>query len=95
MGGVTVSDSAGLIMRLALDRSPARAPLAPFATAGIGKLGAAWAWGIVSMRACFGAAGMRIEAMSPRFGFGLGARLSLAIASRECPITFPKPKLIG
>ncbi|HEU0027209.1 MAG TPA: acetoacetate decarboxylase family protein [Ktedonobacterales bacterium] len=92
--GVTVADNAGLIMELALDRSPARGPALPFATAGIGQLGDHWAWGVVPMRARFGGAGLRIAAMSPRFGFQLSARPSIAVASRDCRVTFPGPKLL-
>lgn len=91
--GVTVTDSAGLIVKLTLNRRPARGLALPFAIAGIGRLDAHWAWGFAPMRARFGAAGLRIETMSPRFGFRLSARPSLAVASRECHVTFPKPTL--
>lgn len=92
--GVTVSDSTGLIMELALDRRPARGPALPFATAGVGNLGGRWAWGFVPMRARFGRPGLHIAAMSSRFGFHLGPRPSIAVASRECWVTFPNPTLL-
>ncbi len=92
--GVTVTDGAGLIMELALNRHPPHGPALPFATAGIGRLGERWAWGIVPMRARFGEAGMRIVSMSPRFTFHLGRRPTIAVASRECHVTFPNPALM-
>ena len=89
-----VMDSMGLIMELALDRSPAHGPALPFATAIVGRLGERWAWGFAPMRAQIGRAGLRIKTMSLRFGFHLGARPSIALASRSCNITFPNPALI-
>jgi hypothetical protein len=91
---VTVTDSAGIIMRMTLDRSPARGLALPFATAGIGRLDERWAWGVVPMRARFGAAGLRIVAISSRFGFHLNTRPIVAIASRDCRVTFPAPALL-
>jgi acetoacetate decarboxylase len=93
--GVTVADSSGRIMVLALDRSPARGPALPVATAGVGRLSDRWTWGVVPMRARFGGAGLRVVAMSPRFGFHLSARPFIAVASRECRVTFPSPMLLS
>ena len=93
--GVTVADNAGLIMNLVLDRSPAHGPALPFATAGVGQINDHWAWGVVPMRARLGGAGLRVATMSPRFGFRLGARPSIAVASRECRVTFPRPTLLS
>jgi hypothetical protein len=92
--GVSVADSAGPIMTLALDRSPARGPNLPFATASIGRVGEHWAWAAFPMLARFGRAGMRLSAMSERFGFRLDARPSLALASRACAVTFAAPRLL-
>ena len=92
--GVTVTDSAGLIIDLALERRPAHGLALPFATAGVGRLGERWAWGFVPMRARFGRAGLRIKKMSPRFGFHLGAHPSITVASRECRVSFADPALI-
>ena len=93
--GVTVTDSEGLIMDSALARRPTHGLALPFATAGIGRMGERWAWGFVPMRARFGRAGLRINKLSPRFGFHLGERPAIAVASRECRVRFDEPTLIG
>lgn len=93
--GVTVVDTDGPLMRLALDRSPARGPMLPFVTASLGRIDQRWAWSAFPMRARFGRAGMCIESMSEGFGFHLSQRPGLALASRECAVRFPPPVLLG
>lgn len=94
-GGVRVSDSAGTLMTLDVDRDPTQGPALPFATASIGRLGDGWAYSVFPARMRLGRAGMRLRDLSPRFGFSLGARPLLAIASREGRITFPPARLIS
>ena len=93
--GVTITDGVGLIIDLALEHPSARGPALPFVIAGIGRLGERWAWMFAPMRGHLGLQGLRIRAMSPRFGFHLGASPSIAVASRASRATFPSPTLIS
>jgi len=92
--GVRVSDGVGPLVTLEVDRSPARGPALPFATAGIGRLGGAWAYAVDPMRMRAGRAGLRLRDLSPRLGFTLSERPLLALASRDCRVTFPAARLI-
>lgn len=92
--GVRVSDATGPLMTLDVDRRPAQGPALPFAAAGIGRLGDAWAYGVIPMRVRLGRAGLRLRDLSPRFGFTLGERPLLAIASRDCRVHFPDARRI-
>lgn len=92
---VRVSDASGPLMTLDVDRSPARGPALPFATASIGRLGDTWAYSVFPARMRLGHAGLRLRALSPRFGFTLGQRPLLAVASRDCRATFPPARLIS
>ena len=93
--GVRVSDASGPLMTLDVNRSPAHGPALPLATAGIGRLGDAWAYSVFPARMRLGRAGLRLRDLSPRFGFTLGERPLLAVASRDCRITFPPARLIS
>lgn len=93
--GVRVSDAAGPLLTLELDRSAARGPALPSATASIGQLAnGAWAYSVFPLWGRLGRAGLRLRDLSPRFGFALGARPLLAAALPDCRITFPPPRLI-
>ena len=92
--GVRVSDRAGTLVTLEVDRRPARGPALPFVMAGIGRLGGAWAYALDPMRVRLGRAGLRLRDLSPRLGFTLGERPLLAVASRDCRVTFPAARLI-
>lgn len=89
--GVSIADDAGPLIRLGLDRSPAHGPMLPFATASLGLLNQRWLWSVFPMRARFGRAGMRVEAMTDRFGFHLHPQPTLALAARECAVRFLPP----
>jgi hypothetical protein len=93
--GVCVSDGAGPLMTLEVaTRGAARGPALPLATTSIGRLGDDWAYATFPMRMRLGRAGMRLRDVAPRFGFRLGERPLLAVASPECRCTFPTPQLI-
>jgi hypothetical protein len=83
-------------MMLEMNRSaPAHGPALPGASASIGRLGDAWAYSVFPMRARLGRAGLRLRDLSPRFGFTLRERPLLAIAARDCRISFPSARLIA
>ena len=91
--GVRVSDNAGPLMSLAVDRSPARGPALPLATASIGRVADAWAYSVFPMRARLGRAGMRVRDLAPRFGFTLAEHPLLAAATRDARVTFAPARL--
>ncbi len=93
---VRISDAAGPLMTLELDRGsgPARGPTLPGATASIGRLGDAWAYSVFPLRARLSRASLRLRDLSPRLGFTLSERPLLAAAVRECRVTFPPARLI-
>lgn len=95
--GVRVSDVAGApLLTLELDRDPlVIGPAAlPLAIASIGRLGAAWTYSVFPMRLRLGRAGMRLRADGPALGVTLGERPLLSVASTDCRITFPAPRLL-
>lgn len=93
--GVRMADAAGPLVTLDVDRSPTtRGPLLPLAIAGIGRLGGAWAYALDPLRLRPGRAGLRLRGLAPRLGFTLTERPLLAIASRDCHVTFPAARLI-
>ena len=94
-GAVRVSDGAGPLMSLAVDRSsPARGPALPLATASVGRVDGAWAYSVFPMWARLGRAGMRVRDLSPRFGFTLAERPLLAAATRNARVTFAPARML-
>ncbi|MDE3229491.1 MAG: acetoacetate decarboxylase family protein [Chloroflexota bacterium] len=92
---VAIADASGPLMTLAVDRSPTTSgPLLPLAIAGIGRLGPTWAYALDPMRLRPGRAGLRLHNLAPRLGFTLSERPLLAVASRDCRVTFPAARLI-
>ncbi|HET9110878.1 MAG TPA: acetoacetate decarboxylase family protein [Ktedonobacterales bacterium] len=92
--GVRVSDDAGPLMSLAVDRSPARGPAFPLATASVGRVADAWAYSVFPMWARLGRAGIRVRDLSPRFGFTLDERPLLAAATRDAHVTFSPARML-
>jgi hypothetical protein len=92
---VRVTDEAGPIVTMTVDRAPRTAPWLPAIAPGFGRLDGQWVHVTGSLRARFGKADLRIEAWSPRFPFQLAGAPRFAVAANPAEVTVPAPVVLG
>jgi hypothetical protein len=91
---IRVTDAAGPIATLTVDRRASRLPWIWMPVPGIGCLDGQWVLTVGRVKARLGKAGMRLHEWSPRFPYRLEEKPAFSFATRPFRMTVPPPKLL-
>jgi hypothetical protein len=92
---VCISDDAGPIASLVIDRHDAWLPSLWLSAPGFGQLDGQWTHVVAHVRARIGRCGMRINDWSTRFGYRPRPKPLVGFAGKPFQITVPSPCVLG